>query len=161
MKPAAEEADVAWAGLHTLRHTFASLHIDRGTNVVQLSKLLGHHSPAFTLTVYADLLNDDVGEALDLDAELVVDSPVHNSSAPDASPMAMSEGTAGRPGTAPSLESCAAGDAGSHDPGDATRDARSPDVSSPAVDGATPALSRSAVSSSHVPHGRRWRAEDD
>jgi integrase len=70
LKPAAEEADVAWAGLHTFRHTFASLHIDRGTNVVILSKLIGHHSPAFTLSVYAHLLDGDVGEALDLDAEL-------------------------------------------------------------------------------------------
>jgi integrase len=70
LRPAAGEADLSWAGLHTFRHTFASLHIDRGTNVVQLSKLLGHHSPAFTLDTYAHLLDGNVGEALDLDAEL-------------------------------------------------------------------------------------------
>lgn len=70
LKPAKEEADVAWCGLHTLRHTFASMHIERGTNVVQLSKLLGHHSAAFTLSTYAHLLDGGVGDALDLDAEL-------------------------------------------------------------------------------------------
>jgi integrase len=70
LKPAAEEAGAAWAGLHTFRHTFASLHIARGTNVVQLSKLLGHHSPAFTLSTYSHLLDDGVGAALDLADEL-------------------------------------------------------------------------------------------
>jgi integrase len=70
LAPAAEEADVAWCGFHTLRHTFASLHIARGTNVVQLSRLLGHHAPSFTLDVYSHLLEDGVGAPLDLEAEL-------------------------------------------------------------------------------------------
>ena len=70
LKPAAEEADAAWAGFHAFRHTFASLHIERGTNIVQLSRLLGHHKPSFTLDVYAHLLDDGLGEPLDLDAEL-------------------------------------------------------------------------------------------
>jgi integrase len=33
LKPAAEEAGASCVGLHTFRHTFASLHIARGTNV--------------------------------------------------------------------------------------------------------------------------------
>jgi integrase len=70
LAPAAEEAGASWMGFHTLRHTFASLHIARGTNVVQLSRLLGHHAPSFTLDVYSHLLEDGVGEPLDLDAEL-------------------------------------------------------------------------------------------
>jgi integrase len=70
MRAAAERAGAAWMGHHTLRHTFASLHIARGTNVVQLSRLLGCHSPAFTLCTYAHLLEDGVGEASDLEAEL-------------------------------------------------------------------------------------------
>ena len=37
---------------------------------MQLSKLLGHHSPAFTLTVYAHLIDSDVGEPLDPVREL-------------------------------------------------------------------------------------------
>ncbi len=70
-KPAAEEAGAEWAGFHTLRHTFASLHVARGTNIVQLSRMLGHHSPDFTLRVYAHLIPGDRVEPLDLDAELV------------------------------------------------------------------------------------------
>ena len=69
-KPAAEEAGAEWAGFHTLRHTFASLHIARGTNIVQLSRMLGHHSPDFTLRVYAHLIPGDEVKPLDLDAEL-------------------------------------------------------------------------------------------
>lgn len=70
LKPAAEEADAAWAGFHTFRHTFASLHIAAGTNIVQLSRMLGHHSPEFTLRVYAHLIPGDEIRPLDLAAEL-------------------------------------------------------------------------------------------
>ncbi len=68
--PAAEEAGAEWAAFHTLRHTFASLHIARGTNIVQLSRMLGHHSPDFTLRVYAHLIPGDKVAALDLEQEL-------------------------------------------------------------------------------------------
>ena len=44
--------------------------IAAGTNIVELSRLLGHHSPSFTLKVYAHLIPGDEGAALDLDAEL-------------------------------------------------------------------------------------------
>ena len=70
LKPAAEEANVAWSGFHAFRHSFASLHIERGTNIVRLSRLLGHHKPSFTLDVYSHMLDDGYGEPLDLDAEL-------------------------------------------------------------------------------------------
>jgi integrase len=70
LKPAAEEAGVAWAGFHAFRHAFASLHIERGTNIVRLSRLLGHHKASFTLDVYAHLLDDGYGEPLELDQEL-------------------------------------------------------------------------------------------
>jgi integrase len=65
-KPLAEEAGVSWAGWHTLRHTYASLQIAGGANIVALSKVLGHHSPSFTLNVYAHLLDGDEVPALDL-----------------------------------------------------------------------------------------------
>jgi integrase len=64
--PAAQEAGVPWIGFHTFRHTCGSLLIAEGRNSVQVSRWLGHHSPAFTLTVYAHLLDDGVGDALDL-----------------------------------------------------------------------------------------------
>jgi integrase len=70
LRPAAEEAGAAWAGFHTFRHTFASLHLARRTTVVQLQRLLGHHSPAFTLDRYAHLIPGDEAEPLDLGVEL-------------------------------------------------------------------------------------------
>jgi integrase len=70
LKPAAEEAGVPWMGWHTLRHTCASLLFERGANAVQVQRWLGHHSPAFTLATYVHLLADDLGEPLDLGAEL-------------------------------------------------------------------------------------------
>ena len=42
---------------HDLRHTFASLLIAQGTNVVFVSRSLGHASPDITLRVYAHLFD--------------------------------------------------------------------------------------------------------
>ncbi len=66
LKPLVEEVDAPWAGFHTFRHTFASLHLSQGTNLLQLSRALGHHSPAFTLTRYTYLLPGGGAPALDL-----------------------------------------------------------------------------------------------
>jgi len=68
LKPLVEEAGAPWAAFHTFRHTFASLHLSRGTNLLQLSRALGHHSAAFTLTRYTHLLPGDEAPALDLSA---------------------------------------------------------------------------------------------
>lgn len=38
LKPIVEEVNAPWAGFHTFRHTFASLHLSRGTNLLQLSR---------------------------------------------------------------------------------------------------------------------------
>ena len=43
--------------LHSLRHTFASLLIAKGLDVVFVSRQLGHASPATTLGVYAHLFD--------------------------------------------------------------------------------------------------------
>jgi integrase len=67
LKPLVRELGAPWAGFHTLRHTYASLQLAHGVNVVQLSRALGHHSPAFTLEVYAHLLPGEGAPALDLD----------------------------------------------------------------------------------------------
>jgi integrase len=65
LKPAAEEAGVPWAAWHTLRHTCASRLFAQGRNAVQVQRWLGHHSPAFTLSVYVHLLDgDDLGGPL-------------------------------------------------------------------------------------------------
>jgi len=55
----------AWLN-HTFRHTFASIHLSQGTNLLQLSRALGHHSAAFTLSRYTHLLPGDEAPALDL-----------------------------------------------------------------------------------------------
>lgn len=62
LKPLAEEVNAPWAGFHT----FASIHLSQGTNLLQLSRALGHHSPAFTLTRYTHLLPGDEAPPLDL-----------------------------------------------------------------------------------------------
>lgn len=42
--------------LHDLRHTYASLLISAGRELHYIQEQLGHHSPAFTLSVYGHLL---------------------------------------------------------------------------------------------------------
>jgi integrase len=42
---------------HALRHTHASALIAKGLDVVQISRQLGHGSPAITLRIYAHLFN--------------------------------------------------------------------------------------------------------
>ncbi|MEZ5076711.1 MAG: tyrosine-type recombinase/integrase [Solirubrobacterales bacterium] len=66
LKPLVKEAGAPWAGFHTFRHTFASIHLSRGTNLLQLSRALGHHSPAFTLSRYTHLLPGEEAPALEL-----------------------------------------------------------------------------------------------
>jgi integrase len=70
LEPATSEAGCEWAGFHTFRHSFASLHLARGTSIVQLSRLLGHHSPDFTLRRYAHLIPGDEADPLSLGTEL-------------------------------------------------------------------------------------------
>ena len=42
---------------HDLRHTFASLLIAEGLNIVYVSRQLGHATPSFTLDVYSHLFD--------------------------------------------------------------------------------------------------------
>jgi integrase len=70
LRPLMEEIGMAGAGFHALRHTFASLQLAAGVNILQLSRMLGHHSPAFTLSVYCHLLEGDEAPALDLNDAL-------------------------------------------------------------------------------------------
>jgi integrase len=74
LKPIVEEVNAPWAGFHTFRHTFASLHLSRGTNLLQLSRALGHHSAAFTLSRYTHLLPGDEAPPLDIAAAIAADS---------------------------------------------------------------------------------------
>jgi len=67
LRSAAKTAGVPWAGLHTLRHTCATILFNRGLNAKQVQVWLGHHSPAFTLATYVHLLGDDLPAADFLD----------------------------------------------------------------------------------------------
>ena len=62
MKAAAKRAGVPWARRRTLRHTTASILFRHGFNPKQVQVCLGHHSAAFTLSVYVHLLPDDLSE---------------------------------------------------------------------------------------------------
>lgn len=66
LKPTAEEAGVPWVAFHAFRHTCATLLFSQGRNAVQVQRWLGHHSPAFTLSRYVHLLNEDLGGPLNI-----------------------------------------------------------------------------------------------
>lgn len=50
-----EKAEVTQIRMHDLRHTHASMRIANGTDIVRISRDLGHSNPSFTLDVYAHL----------------------------------------------------------------------------------------------------------
>jgi integrase len=66
IKPLMRQIGTPWAAWHTLRHTYASLQLARGANVVQLSRALGHHAASFTLDTYIHLIDGEHLDALDL-----------------------------------------------------------------------------------------------
>jgi integrase len=70
VKPLMRQIGAPWAAWHTLRHTYASLQLVRGANIVQLSRALGHHSASFTLDTYIHLLDGEDADALDLANEV-------------------------------------------------------------------------------------------
>ena len=62
VRAAGRRTGVPWVGLHTLRHTAATLAFRSGWNAKQVQARLGHHSPAFTLATYVHTLPDDLPE---------------------------------------------------------------------------------------------------
>lgn len=52
--------------LHGLRHYFASVLINGGSNAVRVAKLCGHSSEAITLKVYTHLFKDDADRSCDI-----------------------------------------------------------------------------------------------
>ena len=55
-RPALKKAGLKRIRFHDLRHTYASLKIDQGANVVYISEQLGHSNPTITLNVYSHLI---------------------------------------------------------------------------------------------------------
>ena len=54
--PALKKAGLPRIRFHDLRHTYASLQIDRGQNIKYIQSQLGHADPTVTLNVYAHLM---------------------------------------------------------------------------------------------------------
>ncbi len=53
-------------GIHTLRHTFASLLIKKGVDIKIVSDLLGHKDVAFTYNTYVHLIEEQKAKAIEL-----------------------------------------------------------------------------------------------
>jgi integrase len=65
--PAFQRAGIRRIRFHDLRHTFASLMISNGEDIVRVSRLMGHATASFTLNVYSHMLpreHDPSGDRL-------------------------------------------------------------------------------------------------
>jgi integrase len=60
LKPAALAAGVPWASFHTFRHTCLTELLRSGLSPKEVQVWAGHHSAAFTLSVYVHLLPEDL-----------------------------------------------------------------------------------------------------
>jgi integrase len=58
LKNCCRRAGVKHLSLKCLRHTFASQYISLGTSASEVSKMMGHYSPAFTLSTYTHWTNE-------------------------------------------------------------------------------------------------------
>lgn len=59
-----ERYGIAYKGIHTLRHTFASRLFRKGVDVQTVSKLLGHHNPTITQNIYIHILEEEKAKAI-------------------------------------------------------------------------------------------------
>ena len=66
LDPATKVAGVPWVTPHVFRHTCASLLFAEGKSPKQVQMWLGHTDPAFTLRTYVHLLDDGLGDAIDV-----------------------------------------------------------------------------------------------
>jgi integrase len=70
LAPALKRAGLPQVGFHALRHTCASLLIERGLSPLRLQHWMGHHSSAYTLDIYGHLIDAELPPPLDLGMEL-------------------------------------------------------------------------------------------
>jgi integrase len=61
--PALEAAECPKIRFHDLRHTYASLKIEQGENIVYISKQMGHSKVSTTLDIYAHLMKSENQES--------------------------------------------------------------------------------------------------
>ena len=65
------------AGMHQLRHHYASVLLHGGVDIRALAEYLGHHDPAFTLRIYAHLMPGSEDRARKaIEAALAAESPI-------------------------------------------------------------------------------------
>ena len=69
------------AGMHQLRHRYASVLLAGGVDIKTLSEYLGHHSAAFTLSVYTHLMPSAEGRA-----RRAIEDALAASDGPDTAP---------------------------------------------------------------------------
>ncbi len=62
-----KEAGIAEASVHTLRHTFATQHVKRGTKLDIVKQMLGHESLA-TTSIYVDLAREVMDQEIQQNA---------------------------------------------------------------------------------------------
>jgi integrase len=55
--------------LHDLRHAFATISLGQGTSMKEVSELLGHSTPAITMSYYAHTMDGMAREAVNRLAE--------------------------------------------------------------------------------------------
>ncbi|MEG1204983.1 MAG: tyrosine-type recombinase/integrase [Angelakisella sp.] len=60
------DIDIKGCGIHTLRHTCASLMFKNGVDVKTVSEILGHSSVAITYNTYIHLIQEQKAKAMDL-----------------------------------------------------------------------------------------------
>ena len=65
-----DKAGLSPFGIHSLRHTYASMLFDKGVDVGVVSKILGHSSVRITYDTYIHILNKQKLEAVDIVADL-------------------------------------------------------------------------------------------
>lgn len=69
--PVIGKAGVEYRNFHQARHSYATIALSRGVPVVEVSKVLGHSSPAQTLTTYAHWASEYEGRSRDEMAKII------------------------------------------------------------------------------------------
>ena len=67
---------------HNLRHSYASQLLSDGTDFVEVSGLMGHSSPAVTLTVYSHWIQREKSQAQERLATGIMQATEENSEEP-------------------------------------------------------------------------------
>ena len=57
-KRCAKQANIEGATVHSMRHTFATRSLEKGMDIVTLSRLLGHANPSITMDKYGHSMDD-------------------------------------------------------------------------------------------------------